>query len=134
MTNNKPDAQPSPINASEGVNSAAYVMIYTTLPSAAQAQKLGESLVRERLAGCVNILPAMSSMYIWQGKLETAQEVVLLAKLPRIAADQAIQAIKAAHPYEVPAIVVLPIIDGYEPYLKWLSDGVTRAERAGDQP
>ena len=96
------------------------VFIYTTLPDANSAREMGEALVKERLAACVNIYPAMRSIYEWQGRLEHDEEVGMIVKtVPGRAADTA-QRIGELHPYEVPAILHLPVTEANAPYLEWL--------------
>jgi periplasmic divalent cation tolerance protein len=128
MTNDKPVQASFAVKGSGELNSpeeTGFVLIYTTMPDEAQALKLGQTLVEKRLVGCVNILPGMTAIYVWQEQLETAREAVLIAKLPAAGAEVATSAIRQAHPYDTPAILVLPIIAGDERYLKWLSEGVT---------
>ena len=99
-------------------------ILMTTLPDATQANALARRLVSGKLAACVNILPKMTSIYAWQGKLEQSEEHLLLIKTEqhRVAALQ--NAIREAHPYELPEIVVVPIVSGYKPYLNWISESV----------
>ncbi len=99
-------------------------ILMTTLPDEAQANALARVLVSGKLAACVNILPKMTSIYEWQGKLEQSEEHLLLIKTEqhRVAALQ--NAIREAHPYELPEIVVVPIVSGYKPYLNWISESV----------
>ncbi len=100
------------------------VFVYATFPSREEALILGRAMVEARVAGCINVLPAMTSVYVWEGKTETAEEAVLIAKLPAAGAEAAIAFIKARHAYETPAILVLPVIAGFRPYLDWLTAGV----------
>ncbi len=94
--------------------------IYTTLPDMEQARALGEALVKERLAACVNIFPGMQSIYEWQGALSHDEEVVLIAKTVREKADAASARMAELHPYEVPAILHLPVLGVHPPYLAWM--------------
>ncbi len=70
----------------------------------------------------------MTSVYVWQGATEVADEAVLLAKMPPAAFDDAARRVLALHPYETPALLALPVVSGSEPYLAWLSAG-TRTDR-----
>lgn len=99
------------------------VLVYATFPSEAEALSLGRRLVESRLAGCVNVLPHMTSVYAWQGVTETSKEAVLIAKMPAAAAETAMAYIKAHHPYEVPAILALPVLAGSAGYIAWLAAG-----------
>ncbi len=100
------------------------LLIYTTLPDEDAARRIGEALVRQRLAACVNILPAMHSIYEWQGNLEHDKEVVLIAKTTPQRADALAERLGALHPYEVPAILRLPVAAVNAAYLDWLRQQV----------
>jgi periplasmic divalent cation tolerance protein len=87
---------------------------------------LARTLVDERLVACVNVLPPMQSIYRWEGAVEQATEHQLVMKTT----EERVEALKARlvalHPYEVPEVLVLPIADGAEPYLRWLTESVRR--------
>lgn len=85
------------------------VFVYTTFPSVVEAEKAGRELVDARLAACVNILPGMISVYRWQGAVERAEETVMIVKTRRSLAEQVRASVKATHPYDTPAIAVLPV-------------------------
>ncbi len=95
-------------------------IVLTTLENAEQANLLARQLVEMRLAACVNLIPRVQSVYRWQGKVETAEEVLLVIKT----SVERIPALKATlgqlHPYELPEFVVLHVTDGTDPYLAWL--------------
>lgn len=95
-------------------------LIYCTCPNQESAEQIAQRLISDRLAACVNILPGVSSVYEWQGQIETAQEHLLLIKSPkaRYAAIEA--AIKALHPYELPEIIAVAIESGSAEYLQWI--------------
>jgi periplasmic divalent cation tolerance protein len=76
--------------------------------------------VERELAACVNILPAVSSVYQWQGQVETSSEALLLIKTAANRYPDLEQAIRALHPYELPEIVTVPVQDGLQPYLDWV--------------
>jgi periplasmic divalent cation tolerance protein len=99
----------------------AFVVAYATIGSMAEAQAIAKTLVEERLAACVNILPQMTSIYPWKGKLETAQEVVMLFKTLRSQCSALEARYCALHPYEVPCLIFLPVSGGHAPYLQWLA-------------
>jgi periplasmic divalent cation tolerance protein len=96
------------------------VFVYCTTASPEQAERIGRTLVEERLAACVNILPGMRSIYHWQGAIETATEAVLIAKTRADLAEALLARIKALHTYEVPCAVVLPIQGGLPDFLGWI--------------
>ena len=96
------------------------VFVYTTYPSIVEAEEVGRALVEQRLAACVNILPAMISHYRWQGAIERAEETVMLIKT-RASLAEAVRAwVKDKHSYETPAILVLPIESVDQTYLAWV--------------
>ncbi len=101
-----------------------FVLIYATFPDQAAALDVGRRMVESRLVGCINVLPTMTSVYVWDGRLETATEVVLLAKLPAEAAERAVAFIKANHTYATPAILVVPVVGGDAAYLDWIAASV----------
>lgn len=95
-------------------------LCYITTSSKAEAQAIGRALLEKRLAACVNILDGMESHYWWEGKLETSQESVLLAKTNGEHVDAVIATVKALHSYKVPCVISLPIESGNKEYLAWL--------------
>ena len=99
------------------------VMIYATFPDRQTALALGRDMVEQGIAGCINVLPSMTSVYVWKGETETAEEAVLIAKLAREGADRAVAHIMAHHPYETPAVLVLPVEGGNPEYLNWVMGG-----------
>ncbi|MDA3960811.1 MAG: divalent-cation tolerance protein CutA [Planctomycetota bacterium] len=104
-----------------------YRLLYVTCGSLEEAEHIGRHLVTERLAACANMLPAMRSIYRWQGAITSDEEVVLLMKTRAELVDQATEAIVAEHGYEVPCVVALPIVAGHSPFLGWISAETTDA-------
>jgi len=92
---------------------------YIVAADAVEARLIGKILVEERLAACVNILPHMESWYFWEGKLENAQEAVLLAKTRSGLQDRLLHRVKEIHSYSSPCILFLPITGGLPAYLEW---------------
>lgn len=101
---------------------ADYVIALTTLPADADAGEFGRTLVDERLAACVNLLPVMESVYRWEGKIEFEAERQLVIKTSRDRVADLWDRVRELHPYEVPEFIVIPIIDGNEAYLRWIGD------------
>jgi periplasmic divalent cation tolerance protein len=95
-------------------------LVLTHLPDADSAAALARELVERQLAACVNILAPCTSVYRWQGKVETARETPLLIKTSDPVLDKVQQFIRDRHPYELPEIVVLGIDDGLPEYLSWI--------------
>ena len=84
------------------------------------AERLARSLVEQRLAACVNVLPGVTSHYWWQGRIETAEEYLLLIKSSRESFDQLRSVLEHAHSYEIPEVIALPVVDGAVNYLNWI--------------
>lgn len=99
-------------------------LCYLTASSKEEARNIGRTLVEKRLAACVNILDAMESMYWWEGKIETGEEVVLIAKTEARLVESLIATVKAIHSYSVPCVLSLPIETGNPDYLAWLAANV----------
>lgn len=98
------------------------VFVYVTCESLAQAEAIGRALVERRLAACANLVPGMRSMYWWKGRMETSEEVVLVAKTRAELADRLTAAVRELHSYEVPCVVILPVIGGNPDFLRWIED------------
>ncbi len=96
------------------------IFVYVTVPTVAEAKEIAKTVVEDRLAACANILPGMHSIYQWQGKIEQAEECVVLFKT-RATLLQALEAcVKEMHKYSNPCIVSLPVTAGSAPYLEWI--------------
>jgi periplasmic divalent cation tolerance protein len=96
-------------------------LVYITAKDKAEALALGRSLVEARLAACANVLEGMTSVYRWQGKLEEASEVVLIAKTESRLVRELVAAVQKEHSYDIPCALVLPVVEGAGPYMNWLS-------------
>lgn len=97
-------------------------LVLTTCPDADTAGRIARTLVEERLAACVNVLPPMRSVYRWKGQVEEAGEVLLLIKTSGTRFAALRERLRALHPYELPEIVAVPIVDGLPDYLAWLQN------------
>lgn len=97
------------------------LLVLTNLPDRETAMALADTLITEKLAACVNVLGACTSVYRWQGEIERADEVPLLIKTTaaRYAALEA--AIRRVHPYELPEIIAVPVAHGLPGYLEWVA-------------
>lgn len=98
----------------------AAILVLTSLPDLAAAQALARALVTGRLAACVSIGAPVESIYHWQGEIETAREVPLLIKTRAQLYSRVEAAIVAAHPYELPEVIAVPITHGLPRYLDWI--------------
>lgn len=101
------------------------VLVLTTLGADVDASALARTLVDERLAACVNVLPPMISLYRWKGAVEQDREQQLIIKTAaeRVPALEA--RLRALHPYEVPEFLVIPLAGGSHAYLSWLMEAVS---------
>jgi periplasmic divalent cation tolerance protein len=98
------------------------LIVLTNCPDAEVADRIARTLVEQKLAACVNRMPAVDSVYRWQGAVERAVEVPLLIKSTRERLPEVQEAIRALHPYEVPEIVAIPVVAGLPAYLRWVVD------------
>ena len=104
------------------------VFVYTTYPSAVEAEKAGRVLIERSLAACVNILPGMISLYRWEGAVERGEEAVMIIKTRASLAEAVRAAVKEMHVYTTPAILVIPLESVDAGYLAWL---MAETERGG---
>jgi periplasmic divalent cation tolerance protein len=102
------------------------LLVMTNVPDIESAQTITKSLLEQRLTACVNCQAGVQSRYRWQGAIETATEVSLSIKTTASRYAELQAAIKALHPYQVPEIVAIPIVDGWEPYLAWIVEETKR--------
>ena len=110
-----------PVSFVSKVTASEYVVVLTTLASAAEAQQFVRHLVDQRLIACGSVLPGATSVYRWRGAVTQEEEVVVLMKTMRSRWDALQAAVAERHPYEVPELLALPVRAGLESYLSWLS-------------
>jgi len=101
---------------------ADFVVVLITAPNEDAAAKMANDLVASRLAACVNIIRNIRSIYRWQGKIEDEGEVLMLVKTRKELFNDLQKRVRELHPYTVPEIIALPIIEGFEGYLGWLKE------------
>ena len=101
-----------------------FCVVLTTVKNRADAKRLAEKLVSERLAACVSTVPNVTSVYRWRGKVERAREVLVVVKTSMKKLDRLIPRIKELHSYEVPEVLALRIERGLPEYLKWISESL----------
>jgi periplasmic divalent cation tolerance protein len=99
-----------------------YVIVLTTLPADADGTAFARGMVENRLAACVNLLPPMDSIYLWEGSIEHETERQVVMKTSRDRVGELWDRVRELHPYDVPEFLVLPIVDGNEAYLRWVAD------------
>jgi len=102
------------------------VVVLCTLPRGDAAAAIARTLVEERLAACVNLVPEVRSIYAWQGKVEDEGEVLALIKTTADELPALRERLVALHPYDVPEVLALPVEDGHGPYLGWVRASVRR--------
>lgn len=102
-----------------------FVIVLTTLPADADTAAIAAALVEDRLAACVNVLPAMLSVYRWQGAIEQETERQMVIKTSRHRVEALWLRLRDLHPYDLPEFVVIPIIDGNQAYLNWIGETTT---------
>ena len=100
--------------------SGQVLVILVTAINQKEAVRIGEEMVNERLAACVNIIPRIQSIYRWKGKVIKAQEVLLILKSTRPRYRALEKAIRAMHTYEIPEIIALPVKGGLDQYIGWV--------------
>jgi periplasmic divalent cation tolerance protein len=101
-----------------------YIQVVTTVSREEDARQIARTLVEQRLAACVQIVGPITSIYRWQGAIETSQEWQCWAKSRRELYPRIEEAVRKVHPYEVPEILAVPVLAGSESYLKWVDGEV----------
>jgi periplasmic divalent cation tolerance protein len=101
-------------------------LAYITTSNENEATSIGKALVERRLAACVNIIPGMTSLYWWKGKMETGHETILIAKTRKTLFKKLVTAVKSLHSYSVPCVIELDIIAGNRDYLAWMMEETRR--------
>lgn len=95
-------------------------LIYITAGSVEEARTIGNKLVSDRLAACVNIIDNVSSMYWWEGEIQDDKEVILIAKTKESLVPELVEKVRSMHSYSCPCIVSLPILNGNRAFLDWV--------------
>jgi periplasmic divalent cation tolerance protein len=98
------------------------VIVLTSLPDREAAMRLAHDLVARKLAACVNVLAECTSVYRWKNAVEDAREVPVLIKTRASRYAEIEAAIRGLHPYELPEIIAVPVVRGFEDYLRWIAD------------
>lgn len=101
-----------------------FIFTYVVCANAEEATRIGKSLVEERLVACVNILPAIQSVYWWEEKITQSTEIAFIAKTLRTKFNDVQQKVLAMHSYDTPCIVALSVEEGNEKYLQWIKNEV----------
>lgn len=98
------------------------IVVFITAPNEDEAAKIARAIVKDRLAGCVNIIKNIRSIYRWQGKIEDEPEVLMVVKTQKSLFDELSKKVKELHSYSVPETIALPIVEGSEDYIRWLNE------------
>lgn len=96
------------------------VVVYTTCGNITEAEAIARSLIENRRAACVNVIPGLLSYYRWQGKVENDTELLVMIKTERGLVDEVRRTLETLHSYDLPEMIVVPIIAGSANYLEWL--------------
>ena len=107
------------------VATSELIVVLMTAADEPEAARVAEMLVAKKLAACVQILPGMQSIYVWQGEVQREGEVLLLAKATRANFDELEREVRAIHSYETPEIVAVPMVAASPSYLRWLKESVS---------
>jgi periplasmic divalent cation tolerance protein len=108
-----------------------YIVVFITCNDAEEARNIAELLLEQRLAACVNIVPEINSSFWWEGKLDAAEESLLIVKTRAKSLAEITHSVKAVHTNTVPEIIALPIIGGNQDYLDWIDDEVAGESEGG---
>jgi len=101
------------------------ILVFCTFPDAETARRIGTSLVHDRLAACVNLVPSIESIYRWQGAVETSQEVQALFKTTASRYSELEQRLRELHPYDVPEILAVNPTAVSPAYAQWVGDSTS---------
>ncbi|MDH5816210.1 MAG: divalent-cation tolerance protein CutA [Candidatus Nezhaarchaeota archaeon] len=101
-----------------------HLVVLITFPSKEEAHKVSRKLVEEGLAACVNVVEKVRSFFIFEGKFEECDESLAIVKTKLETLQKLIDAVRSMHSYSVPEVIAIPIIAGYEHYLKWLEESI----------
>jgi len=102
------------------------IIVFMTASNGEEAARLADMLVGAHLAACVQILPEMESVYRWQGKIERAPEILLLAKTTKSKFEELEREVRALHSYDTPEIIAVPVVAGSAAYLDWLIESTKK--------
>jgi len=101
-----------------------HIVILVTTSSKKEAEKIAKALLKEKLAACVNIISGIKSFFHWEGKIDNADELLLLIKTRKKLFKKVERTVKQCHSYTAPEVIALPIVEGSKKYLDWI-DNVT---------
>ena len=106
--------------------SGGWIVVFITVSSFEEGEKIAKALVNEKLAACINIIDGLKSIYWWKGKVEESSEALLIIKTRIDLFNELVDRVKELHSYTVPEIIAVPIIMGYKGYMDWLNSSVSK--------
>jgi periplasmic divalent cation tolerance protein len=111
-----------------------YIQVSTTVEKKEDAERIARTLVETRMAACVQVIGPIRSTYWWKGKVEEAGEWLCMMKTREELYPDLEASLRALHPYEVPEIVAVPVVEGSEPYLRWIDEETKTEQAQGTRP
>jgi periplasmic divalent cation tolerance protein len=106
-----------------------YCVVFITAKNVQEAKRISQRLLEKKLIACANLIKDVQSFFWWEGKVDHAKEVLLILKSKRSCFNRIVKEVKKVHSYNVPEIIALPIVKGYNPYLRWINDSTKKAKR-----
>jgi periplasmic divalent cation tolerance protein len=104
------------------IEKPGYIQVNTAVDSQEQAEKIAERLLNDRLAACVQMIPGVQSWYLWKGEKKSSSEIILQIKTKMDLYGKLTAILKEIHPYELPEIAVVPLVEGSTAYFKWIDE------------
>jgi len=101
-----------------------YLIVFSTVPSVEVGTEIARDLVENMIAACVNIVPRIKSVYEWDGEIVEENESLLIIKTKQLFMDTLIERISEIHPYDIPEIIAMPVVEGNREYLNWIDSAI----------
>lgn len=103
------------------------IVVFVTAKDLSEAKRISQKLLEEKLIACANIVEGVKSFFWWQGKIDNAEEVLLILKTQENLFKKIVKTVKSVHSYEVPEVIALPIVDGNPDYLRWIDESLRQS-------
>jgi periplasmic divalent cation tolerance protein len=116
--------KPSKVGGETVKQNTVHIIVLVTTSSRKEAEKIAKTLLEERLVACANIIGPVHSLFWWQGKVDMAQEHLILMKTRKDLFNKLSEKVKALHSYQVPEIIAIPIVEGLKDYLNWIDESL----------